>query len=77
MNAPSPSTQRLVVSPTGSAVHAPAVVLIAPDARAAANDDAVAASDHRTNPLWLNPLWAITAALAIFLGIAAVFVATY
>jgi hypothetical protein len=53
------------------------VVLIAGDARAAANDDAVAATDHRTNPLWLNPLWAITAALAIFFGLAAALVATY
>ena len=77
MNAPSPSTQRLVESPTSSAVHAPAVVLIAGDARAAANDDAVAATDHRTNPLWVNPLWAITAALAIFFGLAAALVATY
>lgn len=72
MNAPSPSTQRVVVSPTSSAVHAPAVVLIARDARAAANDDA----DHRMNPLWMNPLWAITAALAIFFGLTAMLLAT-
>ena len=76
MNAPSPSTQRLVVSPTESAVHAPAVVLIARDARAAANDDAVAAPDHRMNPLWMNPLWAITAALALFFAVTAMLLAT-
>jgi hypothetical protein len=70
MNAPSPSTQRLVVSPTSSAVHAPAVVLIARDARA------LAVPDHRINPLWMNPLWAITAALAIFFGLTAMLLAT-
>jgi hypothetical protein len=76
MNAPSSSTQRLVVSPTSSAAHAPAVVLIGRDARAAANDDAVAVLDHRMNPLWMNPLWAITAALAIFFGLTAMLLAT-
>jgi hypothetical protein len=46
-------------------------VLVARDARAAANDDAVAVSDHR-----IDPLWTITAALAIFFGLTAMLLAT-
>ena len=77
MNAPSPSARRPVVSPASAAVHAPAVTLIARDARAAANDDAVAAvPDQAMNSLWMNPLWLITAALAMFFGLTAMLLAT-
>lgn len=62
MNTPSPSSRRPVASQKNAAVHAPAIVLIARDARSAANHDAVAAPpDHGANPLWM-----ITAGLAIF-----------
>ena len=72
MNAPTPSSRRRVASPTDSAVHAPALVSLARDARAAANDDAVTAvPEHAVNPLWM-----ITTALAIFFGVMAVLVAT-
>lgn len=64
MNAPSPSSPRSIASPTNSTVHAPALVSVARDARAAANDDAVTAVSDRT----VNPLWMITAALAVFFG---------
>jgi len=72
MNAPSPSSQRPVALPTNSAVHAPPIVLLARDTRAAANDDAVTAVPGHA----VNPLWMITAALAIFLGAMAVLIST-
>ena len=54
MNAPTPSSRRHVASPADSAAHAPALVSLARDARAAANDDAVTAvSEHAVNPLWM------------------------
>jgi hypothetical protein len=57
-------------------VHAPAIVLLARDARAA-NDDAVTVVQHEApNPLWMNPLWMITAALAIFFAALAILVTT-
>ena len=72
MNAPTPSSRRPVASPTNSAVHAPAIVLLARDARAAANDDAVTAvPEHAVNPLWM-----ITAGLALFFGVMAILIAT-
>jgi hypothetical protein len=53
------------------------VTLIARDARAAANDDAVAAiPNHAMNSLWMNPLWVITAALALFFGLMALLLAS-
>jgi hypothetical protein len=65
------------MSPASAAVHAPAVTLIARDARAAANEDAVAASpNHAMNSLWMNPLWAITATLALFFGLMALLLAS-
>jgi hypothetical protein len=76
MNAPSPSSPRPVASPTNSAVHAPAIVLLARDA-CAANDDAVTAVHPQApNPLWMNPLWVITAGLGIFFAAMAILVAT-
>jgi hypothetical protein len=73
MNAPSPSSsERPVASPRNSAVHAPAIVLLVRDARAAANDDAVTAvPDHAVNPLWM-----ITAALAFLFTAMAILVST-
>jgi hypothetical protein len=68
MHAPTPSSRRHVASPADSAVHAPALVSLARDARAAANDDAVTAvAEHGVNPLWM-----ITAALALFFGAMAI-----
>jgi hypothetical protein len=76
MNALSSSDQRPAVAPASAAVRAPAVTLIARDAPAAANEDAVAViSDQETNSLWMNPLWVITAVLALFMGLAAMVLA--
>lgn len=70
MNTRSASSRRPVASPTNSAVRAPAIVPLVRDARAAANDEAVTAvPDYVTNPLWV-----ITAGLAIFLAAMALLV---
>jgi hypothetical protein len=72
MNAPSPSSQRPVTLPTNSAVNAPAIVLLESDARPAANHDTITAvPDHSVNPLWM-----ITAGLAIFFATLAILVST-
>jgi hypothetical protein len=63
MNAPTPSSRRHVASPADSAVHAPALVSLARDARAAVT----AVAEHGVNPLWM-----ITAALALFFGAMAI-----
>lgn len=71
-NTPSASSRRPVTSPANSAVRAPAIVLLARDAHTAANDDAVtAAPDYATNPLWM-----MTAGLAIFFAAMALLVSS-
>lgn len=74
MNAPSPSSRRIpysrrIAAPARSAQHAPAIVAIAHDTRAAANEDTATAATERS----VNPLWMITAALALFFGALAIF----
>ena len=71
MNAPTPSSRRHVASPADSAAHASALVSLARDARAAANDGTVTAVPEQA----VNPLWMITAALALFLGAMAILIA--
>jgi hypothetical protein len=75
MNAPSSSSRRIpysrrIAAPASSAQHAPPIVVLAHDARPAANEDTATAATERS----VNPLWMITAALALFFGTLAVFV---
>jgi hypothetical protein len=81
MNTPSPSALPPDVEPARDAVPAPAVALIERDALAAANDDAAEATpdanfEQAPDSLWVNPLWAITAALAFLFGLMAMVLAT-
>ena len=77
MNALSPSRWP-VASPTDSAVHAPALVAVSLDAHAAANDDTEPIADtERKGPYSaVNPLWMITAALALFLAAMAILISS-
>ena len=78
MNAPAPS-RRPVASPTDFIVHAPALVPVSLDTHTAANDDATEplTDTERTGPYGaVNPLWMITAALALFLGVMAILIAS-
>ena len=73
MNAPSPSSRpipysRRIAAPARSAEHAPPIVTLAHDTLPAANEEtATAAAEHSVNPLWM-----ITAALALFFGALAI-----
>jgi len=69
MNAPTPS-RRPVASPANCTVHAPALVPVSIDVHAAANDDTEPIAHVETKHLYstVNPLWMITAALALFLA---------
>ena len=72
MNAPSPTSPRVPAPPmdANSTVHAGALVVVA---RApAANADAAAAISNST----VNPLWMITAGLAIFFAAIVILVST-
>jgi hypothetical protein len=77
MNAPSAS-RRPVASPENSAVHAPAVVPVSLDVHAAANDDTepIAHTEAKGPYSTVNPLWMITAALALFLAAMAILIST-
>jgi hypothetical protein len=77
MNALSPS-RRPVASPTDSAVQAPALVPVSLDTHVAANDDTEPIGGaHRKGPdSAVNPLWMITAALALFLAAMAILIST-
>lgn len=77
MNAPSPS-RRPVASRTDAAVHAPALVPVSLNAHSAANDDTEPIADaERKGPYSaVNPLWMITAALALFLGAMAILISS-
>jgi hypothetical protein len=72
MNTPTPSAERLVDALTVSDKHAPAIVSVPGEARAAANDDTHSPDDDRS----VNPLWMITVGLGILIGSMAVVVAT-
>jgi hypothetical protein len=76
MNALTSSDQRPDAAPASAAVRAPAVTLMARETPAAANDDSVTAiADPGVDSLWMNPLWVITAVLALFMGLAAMLLA--
>ena len=77
MNAPSPS-RRPAVSPTDSAAHAPALVCVALDTHAAANDDTepITGTQRKGSYSAVNPLWMITAALALFLAAMAILISS-
>ena len=77
MNVPSPS-RRAAASPTDSAMHAPALVPMSLDTHAVANDDTEPIADtERKGPYSaVNPLWMITAALALFLAAMAIFISS-
>jgi hypothetical protein len=77
MNAISPS-QRPIPSPTNSTTPAPALVRMSLDTHAAANDDTKPIADtERKGPYSaVNPLWMITAALALFLAAMAVLISS-
>ena len=77
MNALSPSS-RLVASPANSAVHVPALVPVSIDVHAAANDDTEPIAHTETNGPYsgVNPLWMITAALALFLAAMAILISS-
>jgi hypothetical protein len=76
MNAPSPF-RRPIASPTDSAVHAP-LIPVSLDTHAAANDDTEPIGDtERKGPYSaVNPLWMITAALALFLAVMAILISS-
>ena len=75
MSAPSPS-RRPVASPASSAVHAPALVSL--DLHAAANEDTepIVHSETKGPYSAVNPLWMITAALALFLAAIAILISS-
>ena len=77
MNAPSPF-RRPVASPASSAVHAPALVPVSTDVHAAANDDTEPIAHTETKGPYsaVNPLWMITAALALFLAAMAILISS-
>ena len=77
MNAISPS-QRPIPSPTDSTTHAPALVRMSLDTHAVANDDTEPIADtERKGPYSaVNPLWMITAALALFLAAMAILISS-
>jgi hypothetical protein len=77
MNAPSPSRQP-VASSTNAAVHAPALVPVAIDGHAAANEhtEPIARTETKRPYSAVNPLWMITAALALFLAAMAIFISS-
>ena len=77
MNAPSPS-RRPVASPADSAVHAPALVPVSLEAHTAANGDTEPITDtERRGPhSAVNPLWMITAGLALFFALMAVLISS-
>lgn len=77
MNAPSPS-RRPAASSTDSAVRAPALVPVSLDTHRAANDDTEPiTARHGNGPRTaVNPLWMITAALALFLAAMAIFISS-
>lgn len=79
MNAPLPSSRRPVASPpTDSAAHATALVPVALDIHNAANGDTEPISDNERNGLFsiVNPLWMITAALALLLAVMAILISS-
>jgi hypothetical protein len=74
MNSLTPFPERLAEAPADSGVARPTLSSVAPDAREAANDDYEwldDANDHTVNPLWM-----ITIALGILVGVMALLVAT-
>ena len=77
MNAPSPS-RRPIASPADSAAHAPALVTVSLDTHIAANADTEPITDtERKGPYSaVNPLWMITAALALFLAAMAILISS-
>ena len=72
------SSQRPIATPTDSAAHAPALVPMSLDTHAAANDDTEPIADtERKGPYSaVNPLWMITAALALFLAAMAILISS-
>jgi hypothetical protein len=77
MSAPSPS-RRPVASPANSALHAPALIPVSIDVHAAANDDTepIAHTQAKGPYSAVNPLWMITAALALFLAAMAILISS-
>ena len=77
MNAISPS-QRPIASPTDSTTHAPAVVRMSLDTHTAANDDTepITGTERKSPYSAVNPLWMITAALALFLAAMAILISS-
>lgn len=77
MYAISPS-QRPIPSPTDSTTHAPAFVRMSLDTHAVANDDTEPINDIERNGPYsaVNPLWMITAALALFLAAMAILISS-
>ena len=74
MNTLTPSSERVTEAPTDTGIRPPTLASAASDAREAANDDYEwldDADDHTVNPLWM-----ITIALGILVGVMALFVAT-
>jgi hypothetical protein len=73
MNTPTPSSAaRLVDALSTADKQAPAIVSVPSEARAAANDDTHAPHDRQE----VNPLWMITVAFGILIGVMALVLAT-
>ena len=77
MNAISRSI-RPIAPPMDSTTHAPALVRMSRDTHAAANNDTEPIADtERKGPYSaVNPLWMITAALALFLAAMAILISS-
>ena len=77
MNAPSPS-ERPAAASANSPVPAPALVAISNEVHAAANDDTepIAHTEAKGPDSAVNPLWMITAALALFLAAMAILISS-
>lgn len=78
MNASSVS-RRPIASSTDLTAHVPPLVPVSLDTYTAANDDTnePLTGIERTAPYGaVNPLWMITAALALFLGVMAILIAS-
>ena len=83
MNAPAPSRRPIASAtdtPAPAPAPAPALVTVSLDTRIAANDDTTTeplTGTEKTGPNGaVNPLWMITAALALFLGAMAILIAS-
>jgi hypothetical protein len=73
-----PPPRRSAASPTDAALHAPALVPVSIHTHTAANAETepIADTERKGPDSAVNPLWMITAALALFLGAMAILISS-